>query len=476
MRTTNDGAQLAMDVAETLDRRPPPDDAAWIDEVLVGWWRLPSGRSAIARALAELWERQWPRQIEKARRENRHSGGMGFTPADLLRQADSIAEDPRFIREQDIIAALNSWAPNALRDQGLDSVRFLSRVRELEGPAANENAAAQPTNATGEALAESLLVRLESDEPLSALLLPARRYAEIERLDSDAAWLLFETVGPHSYPRMGKLAGPADRAGVVRYLTLHKALNPTGVTADNLEQILEQEIPRNGILAQSIREIERLPTTVPPIPDGMSEAVNNRWLHNRLTEGEGPRILALVRAEVHRFISESLSSTRERRLRRELLGEDAEMVLEACGSVGDELRNAIESLQRPKGQADAAGQARVFILTLGRELYRGPREHKSPINGTTFAIVNEKYMLRAYVDGLWVTAPLDRKTLLEAAHGQIEETYEIGSRAKNPYAVSSEEARHAVRCAFGAARAIVLTNGLPLQTAVKAEATPPESR
>ena len=77
-------------------------------------------------------------------------------------------------------------------------------------------------------------------------------------------------------------------------------------------------------------------------------------------------------------------------------------------------------------------------------------------------------MLRAYVDTLWERAPPDRRLLLEAAHAQFEEAYEIGSRAKNPFVISRDEAIRAVTSAYGAARAIALSNGFPLRGAVSA--------
>src|SRR5713226_9220414 len=63
VRRTSDGAQMALDVVERLAVRPPPNDVAWMDEVLLGWSRLPAGRSAIARALSEVWHSQMPNQI-----------------------------------------------------------------------------------------------------------------------------------------------------------------------------------------------------------------------------------------------------------------------------------------------------------------------------------------------------------------------------------------------------------------------------
>src|SRR5437879_1720550 len=127
MRVTNEGAQLAMGVAERIASSAPWEDAAWMDETLLGWSQLPAGRSAIARALSEVWPRQMPNQIARFIRDGTtRSKGIGFVPSDLIRQADALATDPRFIREQDIVAGLLAWQPRALLEQGLDGERLLA--------------------------------------------------------------------------------------------------------------------------------------------------------------------------------------------------------------------------------------------------------------------------------------------------------------------------------------------------------------
>jgi len=209
-----------------------------------------------------------------------------------------------------------------------------------------------------------------------------------------------------------------------------------------------------------------------PTPDLPEEAKEDRtyvepWLRAKLFEKHVPSMLERIRHEVHRFLTEGQMELRQRLRRLDLLGPEAEVVLAAGGPLLDELRNAVVSLDSPSGLATAATQARTAILTMGRELYRGPKTHTSPITKQTFDVINEKYMLRAYVDSLWERALADRRPLLQAAHTQIEEAYEIGSRAKNPFAISRDEAVRAVTSAYGVARAIGLSSGFPLPAAAE---------
>lgn len=465
---TNDGAQLAMDVVERLAVRPSPNDVAWMDEVLLGWSRLPAGRSAIARALSELWHSQMSNQIARALTDPsfaRNKGG-GFNPPQIVQQADAIAGNAEFIREQDLVAALQNMSPNLFREQGIDGPRFVARVRELEGSGPALDQSVPPAVSDADALASTLIARLEAQEPLSNVLAGARRFAQLERLDAEAAWLHFEAVGVFDYPRRGAAFTPADRAGLVEYARLHASMDVDQVTADNLEELLlERGGPERSKLANlTVAELERW-TPPPDVPEAMKEdrQIVEQWMRTKLFDKQVPSMLERIRHEVHRFLSEGQQQLRQRIRRLEVLGPEAEVVLDAGGALLDELRNAVTSLDSPSGLATAATQARTAILTMGRELYRGPKTHTSPISKQTFEIKNEKYMLRAYVDTLWERAPSDRRLLLEAAQAQIEEAYEIGSRAKNPFVISRDEAVRAVTSAYGAARAIALSNGFPLR-------------
>jgi hypothetical protein len=99
---------------------------------------------------------------------------------------------------------------------------------------------------------------------------------------------------------------------------------------------------------------------------------------------------------------------------------------------------------------------------MGRELYRGGDQHTSPLTGKTYEVKMEINSLHAYLDELWERAPEDRKTSLVAAHDEVDTAYELGSRAKNPFAVTQEQAEQAVRSTFAVAHAITFAGGFPL--------------
>lgn len=54
--------------------------------------------------------------------------------------------------------------------------------------------------------------------------------------------------------------------------------------------------------------------------------------------------------------------------------------------------------------------------------------------------------------------------MIEAARGSIELAYDLGSKAKNPLAITSAEARSAVEAAYRVAHAICFCGGFPPPT------------
>jgi hypothetical protein len=69
--------------------------------------------------------------------------------------------------------------------------------------------------------------------------------------------------------------------------------------------------------------------------------------------------------------------------------------------------------------------------------------------------------LHAYLDQLWERAPDDRKPSLVAAHADVDIAYDLGSRAKNPFAITHDQAGQAVRSTFAVAHAITFAGGFP---------------
>ncbi len=309
------------------------------------------------------------------------------------------------------------------------------------------------------AVAQEVIQRLENGDALAMVLPIARRLAEIQVDLEAASWLLLESVGANKQTREfhrqtsgGNLE--IEFAALRRFFRVRAV---AGFEDDRRERELVQTL--------SIGELEEMPSGPLNVAD-YSDATE--WARHTHVRTEQRRVLRLVRDEVHRYATASLLRARSRRAVMQLLGTEAIAVLEAGGRILNELRGAIDDLQRPGRTASAAINARTALLTMGRELYDGTEVHKSPINGVEFRVNGEKNQLLAHLDNLWIRAAADRKPLLEEAKAAVEEAYTLGSKAKNPLALSHEEATHAVRLVYGVARAIWLAGGFPLYRAEEA--------
>ena len=104
-------------------------------------------------------------------------------------------------------------------------------------------------------------------------------------------------------------------------------------------------------------------------------------------------------------------------------------------------------------------QARTALLTLGRELHSGGTDHVSPITSKKYVLNTEKNKLLGVLDDLWSRSPTDRKALIEQALAVVDEAYELGSKAKNPFAITHAEAETAVRDVYTVAHAICFAGG-----------------
>ncbi len=193
----------------------------------------------------------------------------------------------------------------------------------------------------------------------------------------------------------------------------------------------------------------------------------NDWLSMQRAYAENRRVLNLVRQEVHRYLAGAANRAREQHNWLTLLGVDAPQVFAAGGYVLAELRNAVSSLLAPGLASTAALQARTALMTIGRSLYKGPSLHTSPITGKTHEVKGEKNMLLALIDDLWeATKDKDRRTLLEQARVDAQEAYDDGSRAKNPLAISHQQAIKVVEQTYLVAKAICFAGGFPLDLGV----------
>jgi hypothetical protein len=74
----------------------------------------------------------------------------------------------------------------------------------------------------------------------------------------------------------------------------------------------------------------------------------------------------------------------------------------------------------------------------------------------------EMNKLRAYIDDLWIAAPVERQRSLAKARGMgVADAWELGSKGKNPAALTFEEAQRAVVATYVVAHALCFSSGFP---------------
>ena len=316
-------------------------------------------------------------------------------------------------------------------------------------------------------LGAEVLRRLESSEALSTVLPAARRFFVLDGEEILSAWLRLETVGLEGDPRKAEERSSSEQIGALLFGQLRRATNPDKFDVNEVlrdGRTISATFPdRDMVLYQSVAELE---SREKPLELGGASRYDAQlaraWGKTLMLYHEAQRVLNLVRQTTHRLTLERHRTVRERRTLLELFGNDALAVFAAGGALLAELQNAAVSLARPGLASTAAQQARTAILTLGRELYTGDgAEHVSPITGRRFKVSQEVNKLHVVVDDLWERAAVERRSVLADAHGAIETAYELGSRAKNPLAITYEQALEAVRAAFRVAHAICFAGGFP---------------
>jgi hypothetical protein len=321
----------------------------------------------------------------------------------------------------------------------------------------------------GEDLARSILKRLDEGEALSRVIPSARRLAEISGDLAGAFWLELEDVGLRGVdkPPKGERRPPHENTGALKFMRLH-GTEDIDLSVENLDRevargLERREIPkRDKIVYHSIAELE---ATKPPTElqgaDRYDTNMANAYGRILVFYSAAQRVLALVRSEVYAYVSRTETAARQVRRLTELFGVDAITVFGAGGPLLGELINAVASLDRPGMAATAAMQARTALLTLGRELKAPGGTHVSA-TGTQHDLQQEMNRLHARLDELHAasTDPAIQKRL-EDAHDAANTAYRLGSRGKNPTAVTHDQASEAARAVYAVAHAICFAGGFP---------------
>lgn len=298
-------------------------------------------------------------------------------------------------------------------------------------------------------LATTALKRLEAGDGLSAVLPSVHRLAR-EMGDLEVArWTTMEIEGFRSGIRPRSELQEAEVAGVRRFLRMRSVpeieRDPSGESRDAMA-------PRKQLLSHSIGELETI----------ASIAGTAGSLRDLMALQETRRVLDTIRLETLTWVAGARNRVQADRAAIELLGPDALLTFEAGGAILEDLRRAVTSL-RSGSVGNAALLARNSLIAMG-QLYRGPEEYTSA-DGRPHRATGERNPLHALVEELSArVVDEERKRLLLAAHDAIDRAYKLGSKAKEPSAVTHAEATEAVTLTFRVAQAIALAAGFPLRS------------
>jgi hypothetical protein len=330
-------------------------------------------------------------------------------------------------------------------------------------------AGAETQTRDGEDLARAILKRLDEGEALSRVIPSVRRLAEISGNLAATFWLEIEDVGLQGIDKgpKGERRPRHEEDGLLRFMKLH-GTEAVDLSVEHIDRELERglqrtEVPkRDMVVYHSIAELER---SKPPMElegaDRYDRTMTNAYGRILVFHAAAQRILTRVRSEVYAYVSRTETSARQVRRLIELFGVDAVAVFAAGGALLGELINAAASLERPGMAATAAMQARTALLTMGRELKNAGGTHVSP-TGTQHDLQQEMNRLHARLDELHAANddPAVQKRL-EDAHDAANAAYRLGSRGKNPAAVTHDQASEATRAVYAVAHAICFAGGFP---------------
>jgi hypothetical protein len=312
-----------------------------------------------------------------------------------------------------------------------------------------------------EALARSLIDRLERGEPLSPILPGVRRLADMTEHPVEALWLSWEVSGATF-----NATALDRRAHELYYEPLHSFPHP-GKIAEALMRGETRPRVVSGDVMMATASIAQLESTEQPEPlrADMRESAGEARIAASLNYTSVQKVIQAVRGAVHQFVSNVLhQEVRERGL-RDLFGIDATTVFSAGADRLEQLRHAAASLARAGHAADAALQARTAILEMGRLFPAGEPAYRSPLDGKTYdPSRSEKHRLHALIDRLWERCEdQDMRDELANAHRDVETVMSLGSRAKSPNNITHAQAVRAVMAAYGVAHAICFSGGFPPQ-------------
>jgi len=300
-----------------------------------------------------------------------------------------------------------------------------------------------------EELSRSLLGDLASDKKLSAILPQARFLAEVKGDLVEVAWLDNEIYGMGRVPFAKQPRETAEeRQGTAFFMELHGAMDPE--KRFSAKRQTGQPSADEMVMQVSVGEIETLSMSEhPDLKRRVFTIEGERDVIKLAAAAECERVVAGVRAALHKYVSGVWLAAVHERENISLLGPDYRIVVDSLNAletgVGDELRAALDNLrgQNPASWRLAAMSCRNVIIKLGDGLWQvAANAYDSHLDGKQLDLKGdkEKNKVYAYLDYRWRRCDdeADKETL-GRLHDLVWRIYDVGSKAKR--AIRHEEAK-----------------------------------
>lgn len=299
-------------------------------------------------------------------------------------------------------------------------------------------------------IAEGIMKRLDSNEPLSSVLSQVRLLANMTGDTLEVALIDILTHGLLNMPYQGiPFTDPTYKAAGLLHIKLCSMEDTTKLDFNEIVDEMKKgqrggKIPiKNQVVTLSVYEMENHPIA-PPMRTWDSHEMTNLIFQVAAARDRIKSILITLRAYIYDYVSNIwIEATREKD-RIALLGPDYRFItnkLESLDtSVGSELLAAVDNLRtdNPANWNLCALGCRNVILKLGTILWQVPGQTYETQSGETLVVRKdkEKNRLYAYIDARSKGLTPDKQTLLYEAQGLVRSIYDRGSKGKR-------EIRHA---------------------------------
>jgi len=289
-------------------------------------------------------------------------------------------------------------------------------------------------------LAQGIMARLDSSEPLSSILSQVRVFMAMTGSPLMVALMDFFIHGLTNIPYQPiPFSDETYKEAGIIHMKLCSIEDLSKIDFDDIfRNPYRDRIPkRNNVITISVYDMENLKTPLEPIVGDSHELLNRKLQVSRYYD-RAKSILTTLRAYVYDQVSAVwLDSIREKG-RIDLLGPDYKLITDKLenleSSVGNELLAAVDNLNSTNpAKWNASGLiCRNVILKLARIVWNADVSTYKLLDGTELQLSNnkEKNKLLAYIDYFSRKATPDKRVMLTEAMSLIHEIYAKGSKGK----------------------------------------------